>query len=47
MNMSFQEKSAWGSLIAMGLFAYWFFPAAFKIAAAFGEPLDAVFRYEP
>ena len=21
--------------------------AAFKIAAAFGEPLDAVFRYEP
>ena len=32
MDMSFQEKSAWGSLIAMGLFAYWFFPAAFDIA---------------
>ena len=40
MGMSFQEKSAWGSLIAMGVFAYWFFPAAFDVADSSNDPSD-------
>jgi len=38
--MSFQEKSAWGSLIAIGLIAYWFFPAAFDVAGSSNDPAD-------
>jgi len=38
--MSFEEKSAWGSLIAIGLVAYWFFPAAFDIADSSDNPAD-------
>jgi len=40
MSMSFQEKSAWGSLIAIGLVAYWFFPVAFDIAGDSSDPSD-------
>ena len=40
MGMSFQEKSAWGSLIAIGLIAYWFFPAAFDVAGSSNDPAD-------
>lgn len=38
--MSFQEKSAWGSLIAIGLVAYWFFPTAFDVAGRSNNPSD-------
>jgi len=38
--MSFQEKSAWGSLIAIGVIGYWFFPAAFDIADSSNDPAD-------
>lgn len=32
MDLSFQEKSAWGLLIGMGIVSYFYFPAAFDIA---------------
>ncbi|MGI9248641.1 MAG: hypothetical protein ACR2QI_06470 [Woeseiaceae bacterium] len=38
--MSFQEKSAWGSLIGIGLVAYWFFPTAFDVAGSSNDPAD-------
>jgi len=38
MNMTFKEKSAWGSLLALGLVSYWFFPAAFDVAASATNP---------
>jgi len=40
MGMSFQEKSAWGSLISLGVVAYWFFPAAFDVAGRSDNPAD-------
>lgn len=40
MDMSFQEKSAWGSLIAIGFVAFWFFPKAFEIAGRSDNPSD-------
>ncbi len=43
MDMSFQEKSAWGSLIAMGLVAYWFFPTAFEVAGSSNGASDLIF----
>ena len=32
MNMTFQEKSAWGLLVGIGLVSYFYFPAAFEVA---------------
>ena len=43
MDMSFQEKSAWGSLIAIGLVAFWFFPTAFEVAGDSNNPYDLFF----
>ncbi len=42
MNMTFKEKSAWGSLLALGLVSWWFFPAAFDVAASTGNPARLV-----
>ena len=38
MNMTFKEKSAWGSLVALALISYWFFPAAFNAATNAADP---------
>jgi len=38
MNMTFKEKSAWGSLVALALVSYWFFPAAFNAATVASDP---------
>lgn len=38
MNMTFKEKSAWGSLAALALISYWFFPAAFNAASHAADP---------
>ena len=38
MNMTFKEKSAWGSLVALALISYWFFPAAFDAATHAADP---------
>ena len=38
MNMTFKEKSAWGSLVALALISYWFFPAAFDAATHAANP---------
>ena len=38
MNMTFKEKSAWGSLVALALVAYWFFPKAFDAATHAADP---------
>jgi len=38
MNMTFKEKSAWGSLVALALIAYWFFPDAFDAATYAADP---------
>lgn len=40
MDMSFQEKSAWGSLIILALVSYWFFPTALDIAAKTTNPAE-------
>lgn len=40
MDMSFQEKSAWGSLIILALVSYWFFPAALDIAGNSTNPAE-------
>jgi len=44
MDMTFQEKSAWGLLIGIGLVSYFYFPAAFDIADSVphGAPLIAI-----
>ncbi|MDH3576493.1 MAG: hypothetical protein OEO71_01575 [Gammaproteobacteria bacterium] len=42
MNMTFQEKSAWGSLVALGLVSYWYFPAAFAAAGNDGAAADLI-----
>ena len=36
--MSFQEKSAWGSLVGLGLVSYWYFPRAFDVAEGSNSP---------
>jgi len=48
MDLLFQEKSAWGSLLAVAIASWLFFPmaVAFKIAAALGESFDAVYSYD-
>ena len=38
MERSFQEKSAWGSLVGLGLVAYWYFPKAFVVAQVSDSP---------
>jgi hypothetical protein len=38
MEMTFQEKSAWGSLVGLGLVSYWYFPRAFYIAESSNSP---------
>ncbi len=40
MDMSFQEKSAWGSLIILALVSYWFYPTALEIAGKTTNPAD-------
>lgn len=44
MDMTFQEKSAWGLLVGIGLVSYFYFPAAFDIADSVphGAPLIAI-----
>lgn len=44
MDLSFQEKSAWGLLVGIGIVSYFYFPAAFDIAdsAPNGAPLVAI-----
>ncbi|MBT8102335.1 MAG: hypothetical protein KJO95_05155 [Gammaproteobacteria bacterium] len=42
MNMTFKEKSAWGSLVALALVSYWFFPAAFNAATYATDPAGLV-----
>lgn len=41
MDLSFQEKSAWGVLVGLGLVSYFYFPAAFTVAntVPHGAPL--------
>jgi len=38
MDMTFQEKSAWGLLISIGLVSFFYFPAAFDIADSASHP---------
>lgn len=44
MDMTFQEKSAWGLLIGIGIVSYFYFPAAFEVARTVphGAPLIAI-----
>ena len=44
MDMTFQEKSAWGLLIGIGVVSYFYFPAAFEVAKTVphGAPLIAI-----
>lgn len=44
MSMTFQEKSAWGLLVGIGLVSWFYFPAAFDIADSVphGAPLIAI-----
>ena len=44
MDLSFQEKSAWGLLIGIGVVSYFYFPAAFDVAdrVPHGAPLIAL-----
>ena len=44
MDLTFQEKSAWGLLIGIGLVSFFYFPAAFEIAGTVphGAPLIAI-----
>lgn len=44
MDMTFQEKSAWGLLIGIGVVSYFYFPAAFEVAGTVphGAPLIAI-----
>jgi hypothetical protein len=44
MDMSFEEKSAWGSLLALAVASWLFFPMAISHIAAGGEPVDLIFR---
>ena len=44
MDISFEEKSAWGSLLALAIASWLFFPMAISHIAAGGEPVDLIFR---
>ena len=39
MNMSFSEKSAWGLLIGLVVMSWWYFPRAFVVVEASGNPI--------
>lgn len=39
MNMSFSEKSAWGLLIGLAAMSLWYFPRAFAVVEASGNPI--------
>jgi len=42
MDMTFQEKSAWGLLVGIGLVSYFYFPAAFDIADNAPQPASLI-----
>ena len=42
VNMTFQEKSAWGSLAALVLVSFLYFPAAFDAAAKAAQPAKLI-----
>lgn len=44
MDLTFQEKSAWGLLAGIGVVSYFYFPAAFDVADSVphGAPLIAI-----
>ncbi len=42
MDMTFQEKSAWGLLLGIGLVSFFYFPAAFDIAASGPRPIALI-----
>ena len=42
MNMSFQEKSAWGLLAGLVVMSFWYFPKAFTIAQHAYNPVALV-----
>lgn len=44
MDMPFEEKSAWGSLLGIGIASWLFFPTAIAHIEAGGEPVDLIFR---
>jgi len=44
MDLSFEEKSAWGSLLGIGIASWLFFPTAIAHIEADGEPVDLIFR---
>ena len=44
MDMSFEEKTVWGSLLALAVASWLFFPVALSHIAAGGEPVDLIFR---
>ena len=44
MDLSFEEKSVWGSLLAIGLSSWLFFPAAFAHVNAGAEPAGLLGR---
>jgi hypothetical protein len=44
MDLSFEEKSAWGSLLAISVASWLFFPMAVAHIAAGGELIDLTFR---
>lgn len=44
MDLSFEEKSAWGSLLSISVASWLFFPVAIAHIQAGGEPVDLLFR---
>ncbi len=42
MEMTFQEKSAWGLLAGIGIVSYFYFPAAFEIADTAPHPAGLI-----
>lgn len=44
MDLPFEEKSAWGSLLGIGIASWLFFPTAIAHIEAGGEPVDLIFR---
>ena len=43
MDMTYREKSAWGSLVALGLVSVWYFPRAFGAAEHTDDPAGLFF----
>lgn len=42
MDLSFEEKSAWGSLAAISLLSFWYFPKALAVVRAADSPVALV-----